>query len=108
MDGGGGDDTLQARDGAVDEVSCGTGTDTAVVDANDSVASDCENVQRPAETTPTPTPTPTPAAASTPPAPAPSDQTAPTVSITAPKQPLLRSMIARGLRISVACSDLDS
>jgi hypothetical protein len=29
LDDGGGDETLQARDGAVDQVSCGTGTDTA-------------------------------------------------------------------------------
>jgi hypothetical protein len=100
LDGGGGDDTLQARDGAVDQVSCGTGTDTTVVDANDSVASDCENVQRPAETS-----TPSPAAAASTPTAAPSDHTAPTVSITTPKQPSLRSIIARGLRISVACSE---
>lgn len=94
--GGGGDDTLQARDGAADDVSCGTGSDTAVVDAGDSVASDCETVQRPAA--PAPAPAPTPALA-------PSDLTPPNVSMRVSKRPSLGSLIARGLRVSVKCSE---
>lgn len=38
-----GDDTIQARDGEVDNIDCGIGTDTAVVDTIDVVAN-CENV----------------------------------------------------------------
>ena len=51
LDGGGGDDTLNARDGAGDNVACGTGVDTAIIDAGDTVAADCESVQRPAVAT---------------------------------------------------------
>ena len=40
-----GDDTITARDGFLDRVDCGTGTDTAVVDTLDVVLSNCENVQ---------------------------------------------------------------
>jgi hypothetical protein len=38
-----GNDTVYAKDGEADSVDCGTGTDTAVVDAIDTVAN-CENV----------------------------------------------------------------
>jgi hypothetical protein len=38
-----GNDTIQARDGEIDNIDCGIGTDTAVVDANDVVAN-CETV----------------------------------------------------------------
>jgi Ca2+-binding RTX toxin-like protein len=38
-----GNDTVQARDGEVDNIDCGIGTDTAIVDANDVVAN-CETV----------------------------------------------------------------
>src|SRR5262249_50781901 len=41
-----GNDTIDARDGEVDEVTCGAGTDTVYADAIDVVATDCENVQR--------------------------------------------------------------
>lgn len=41
----GGDDTVNARDGYADRVSCGDGTDTAIVDTLDHVAPSCENVQ---------------------------------------------------------------
>lgn len=44
LSGGGGDDTLDARDGEVDRVRCGTGSDTALVDAIDHVDPDCEHV----------------------------------------------------------------
>jgi hypothetical protein len=45
---GGAADTTNARDGAIDTISCGAGADTAIVDANDAVSSDCETVQIPA------------------------------------------------------------
>jgi Ca2+-binding RTX toxin-like protein len=46
--GGPGNDTISAVDGQVDQVNCGTGTDTAYVDAKDDVSPDqaliCENI----------------------------------------------------------------
>jgi hypothetical protein len=46
-----GDDQLQARDDAVDQVDCGDGTDVAVLDAADATNA-CENEQRPAPPAP--------------------------------------------------------
>ncbi|MDQ5833109.1 MAG: calcium-binding protein [Actinomycetota bacterium] len=46
LDGGGGTDTILARDGGADSVRCGGGVDTAFVDSDDTVASDCERVLR--------------------------------------------------------------
>jgi hypothetical protein len=46
-----GDDELQARDDAVDQVDCGEGTDLAVLDAGDA-ANECETEQRPAPPAP--------------------------------------------------------
>ena len=46
LDGGAGADTLKARDGEVDTVACGSETDAVQADAADTVASDCENVDR--------------------------------------------------------------
>jgi hypothetical protein len=44
----GGDDTIRARDGAKDDVSCGAGNDSAVVDGGlDTVRPDCERVDPP-------------------------------------------------------------
>lgn len=48
LNGGEGDDAIEARDGQADTVTCGSGSDTAVADATDIVASDCESVDRPA------------------------------------------------------------
>jgi Ca2+-binding RTX toxin-like protein len=45
-DGESGDDRILARDGAVDTVACGSGTDIVVADAGDVVAADCETVER--------------------------------------------------------------
>jgi Ca2+-binding RTX toxin-like protein len=42
--GGGGDDVIQARDEEVDTIACGSGIDSVVADAEDSVAADCETV----------------------------------------------------------------
>jgi hypothetical protein len=41
-----GNDTIEARDGEVDSITCGAGTDTVSADAQDVVASDCETVTR--------------------------------------------------------------
>jgi Ca2+-binding RTX toxin-like protein len=41
-----GDDVVQARDGEADSISCGAGTDRVVADADDTVAPDCEEVDR--------------------------------------------------------------
>ncbi|MGZ4257252.1 MAG: beta strand repeat-containing protein [Gaiellaceae bacterium] len=40
--GGNGDDSIYAKDGIADNVTCGSGNDTATVDAVDSVNADCE------------------------------------------------------------------
>ncbi len=41
-----GNDTVDVRDGEADSVSCGVGTDRVLADAQDTVAPDCEHVQR--------------------------------------------------------------
>jgi len=41
-----GNDVVEARDGEVDSIACGAGTDRVVADADDVVAPDCENVER--------------------------------------------------------------
>jgi hypothetical protein len=41
-----GSDTIDARDGEVDTVDCGPGTDRVLADADDVVAADCETVER--------------------------------------------------------------
>ena len=46
LSGGPGNDTIRARDGYPDVVTCGPGADTATVDTLDSVAGDCETVDR--------------------------------------------------------------
>ena len=43
---GSGADTINARNGSVDKIACGGGTDSVVADDDDSVASDCEQVTR--------------------------------------------------------------
>src|SRR3954447_12378921 len=44
--GGGGDDVIRSRDGAVDQITCGRGRDTVIADGRDQVAGDCERVVR--------------------------------------------------------------
>jgi Ca2+-binding RTX toxin-like protein len=41
-----GNDTIDARDGEPDSVTCGVGTDRVLADAADTVAGDCEQVER--------------------------------------------------------------
>ncbi len=43
---GSGNDTIDVRDGEVDSVTCGAGTDRVLADAADVVAPDCEQVER--------------------------------------------------------------
>jgi hypothetical protein len=45
-----GNDTIDVRDGAIDSVTCGVGTDRVIADADDVVAADCESVERAAGT----------------------------------------------------------
>lgn len=45
--GGDGADTIDARDGEVDRIECGEGSDTVTVDLEDVVAADCESVAKP-------------------------------------------------------------
>jgi Ca2+-binding RTX toxin-like protein len=47
-----GNDTIDARDGEADSVSCGVGTDRVLADAADTVAGDCEQVERTAAAPP--------------------------------------------------------
>jgi hypothetical protein len=56
-----GNDVIDARDGDVDQVDCGPGTDRAVVDAVDVASPNCETVERDvAPTPPSPGPVPPP------------------------------------------------
>ncbi|HEX8204459.1 MAG TPA: calcium-binding protein [Solirubrobacteraceae bacterium] len=41
-----GNDLVDARDGEIDSITCGAGTDAVKADANDTVAPDCEQVDR--------------------------------------------------------------
>jgi Ca2+-binding RTX toxin-like protein len=47
IDGWPGDDTISARDGIIDTITCGGGTDSVTADRNDVTAADCEQVQVP-------------------------------------------------------------
>jgi hypothetical protein len=106
--GGAGADTLRARDGEADYVDCGPGPDVAVVDAVDSVAADCEEVDLPAlAASPSPTPTPVMIAS---PAPAPppvaaADQTPATITVPAARRPTVRSILRGGLNVRLTCSE---
>jgi glucose/arabinose dehydrogenase len=77
-----------------------TATDTSGLKASTSI-----NLPVVADTSPPTAPTPSPAAAAPTATAAPSDHRSPTVSLTVPKQLSLGSIIARGLRIHVACSE---
>lgn len=44
FNGGSGSETINSRDGIAENVSCGAGDDTAIVDPTDTVAGDCEHV----------------------------------------------------------------
>ena len=75
IDGDGGDDTLLARDGTTDSVTCGSGADSGQADVADRLAADCEaTVERAAAPVVAPLPGPAPASPGTP---APSGTTQP-------------------------------
>jgi hypothetical protein len=46
INGGAGADTISARDNVPDQIACGTETDSVIADTLDTVASDCESVDR--------------------------------------------------------------
>lgn len=52
LDGGAGNDTILARDGVADTVTCGDGIDTVDADPVDVLAADCERPAAPAPATP--------------------------------------------------------
>jgi Ca2+-binding RTX toxin-like protein len=99
LDGDDGDDTINSRDGFVDRVDCGSGSDVAIVDPLDQVSQGCENVQvadavipvtnQPPASAPVPTPVPA--------GPPPTAGTTLTVKRVAPRSVSLR---IKGSRIS--------
>jgi RTX calcium-binding nonapeptide repeat (4 copies) len=83
-------DTVLARDGALDDIDCGPGVDTAIVDSSDKVVG-CETVSTP----------PLPPAPPPPPAPSLADTTAPALELSgATAQRILRQ---RGVLVVVSC-----
>ena len=78
-----GNDTIQARDGEKDNIDCGIGSDTAVVDTIDVIAN-CENVDGAA---PGPGPGPGPGA----------------VAFTIKGKASIRALASKGLTLAVAC-----
>ncbi len=92
-----GDDSLNSRDTAADAVSCGEGADSVAADGLDQVVQDCESVALP---TPLGTqPAQPPLAA---------DTVAPTISIKPRSRQSLGSVLARGLVVTVGCSEAGS
>jgi Ca2+-binding RTX toxin-like protein len=94
-----GNDVVDARDGEADSVTCGAGEDRVVADAADTVAGDCEQVDRgsaPDGAGPGPGPGPGPTVV-------PSDtgrQTGATLRNASPTK--LRAALRKGLKVSVA------
>jgi RTX calcium-binding nonapeptide repeat (4 copies) len=78
-----GNDTIQARDGEKDNIDCGIGTDTAIVDTID-VLANCENVDGRA---PSPGPGPGPGA----------------VAFSIKGKPSVRALASKGLTLVVTC-----
>lgn len=79
-----GNDTVLAADGEPDSISCGAGTDSVVADRIDTVASDCENVDRKAGVAVTPEP---------------GTSQGPTVT---PQKTTLRQAMARGVKLRIS------
>ena len=88
LTGGPHDDVIDGQDGFADRVSCGSGTDVALVDAFDTLGSGCESVQR--------LPEPAPAAAV--------DDAPPTISLS---QPEARAIFAVGRGAALAAQVAD-
>jgi Ca2+-binding RTX toxin-like protein len=53
IDGGVGDDVILARDGAIDQIVCGAGSDSVTADPFDVIAADCESIDSGDTTPPT-------------------------------------------------------
>lgn len=90
-----GNDVIQARDGEVDQIDCGPGSDRAVVDAADVVAANCELVERGAVTGPAPGP------GTTPPAPGPGTTKTAKRRLAVLGAPRLKAALRSGLRLRV-------
>ncbi len=88
---GPGNDTINAVDGEVDSITCGLGTDTANVDADDVVSPDCETVNRKAAPGPEPKPGPKPVE--------PTVKRKLTVTVAAPR---LRAALAHGIKVRLS------
>ncbi|MDW5597247.1 calcium-binding protein [Conexibacter stalactiti] len=95
-----GNDTIDVRDGVADSVSCGVGTDRVIADAADTIAPDCETVERPAVVAPPRAETPRD---STPRGTAPRGGSADgKARLTAAGSVRLGSALARGIKVRVA------
>lgn len=95
LEGGAGDDELRARDGAVDVVGCGAGTDRAFLDDAELADASCESLER---TDPPPLATAAPS-----PGPAAADTTPPAVSGGASTRQRLGRRVA--LRVSAGADE---
>jgi RTX calcium-binding nonapeptide repeat (4 copies) len=97
--GGDGNDTIHARDGELDTIECGNGADTVDADPADVVSLDCDD-----------TPPPPPSGAAPPPdgvgtVTLPRDLTPPTLTIVALPRMRLASLLKRGVKVTVRCSE---
>jgi hypothetical protein len=81
-----GNDTINVRDGEADNVDCGVGTDKVVADSIDTIAPNCEQVDRSAA----PPPVPGPGAA-------------PVATLAVKSTAKLGSVLKKGLPLSVTC-----
>jgi hypothetical protein len=98
LSGGDGDDIIRARDGQPDQVYCGAGSDTAVIDAADS-ASECETVDRAAAPLPPAPPT----------APAAPADLAPAVALSGlPSKVKYRDFVRKGIRFTATPNESSS
>ena len=89
-----GNDTIDARDGETDSITCGAGTDQVLADVQDVVAPDCEQVDRSGAAATTEKPSTATAS--------PGTQTAGTVArLAAGKRPHLRSALSAGLVLKI-------
>jgi hypothetical protein len=88
-----GNDVVQARDGEIDSIACGAGTDRVVADPADTVASDCETIERAGGGTGT--------GAGTPRSGDPAGSPGPARRLRAPAGQRLRTALRRGLKVRV-------